>query len=89
MESQNNPSKEEIQKKLLELIASDLNIHEHTVHFDKDIHDYGIYSLSSQFIISEMEVFLKQDLPASLLYDYTTINEISSFLVEYINTGKE
>jgi acyl carrier protein len=83
----NNLSKEDIQKWLIHAVATELKINESQIDMDGDIADYGLDSLASASIIAELEGLLAVELPATLLWDYPTVNEISSFIVIFIKTN--
>lgn len=83
----NNLSREDIQKWLIHAVATELKINGSQIDLDGDIADYGLDSLASASIISELEGLLSMKLPATLLWDYPTVNDISSFIMNCSNVN--
>ncbi len=49
--------------------------------FDK----FGIDSIKAMLIVGELEDYLEFELPATLLWDYNTINRLSQYLTKHLD----
>jgi acyl carrier protein len=82
-----NLTKEDIQKWLTNAVATELKIDESKIDLDSDIADHGLDSLASASIVVRLEGLVGMGLPATLLWDYPTVNEISSFIENCIRNN--
>ena len=75
-------TKETIQNWLVEKISEQLNMNiaEITVH--EELAAYGLDSMDAVMISGELEEMLDLELPSTILWDYPTIDSISTHLIE-------
>jgi len=64
------------------LMAKAVEMHETDIDPDQNIMELGADSMTAMTMVKELEVRYKIELPATLLFEYTTLNE----LVEYLKT---
>jgi acyl carrier protein len=64
------------------LMAKAVEMHETDIDPDQNIMELGADSMTAMTMVKELEVRYKIELPATLLFEYTTLNE----LVEYLKS---
>lgn len=79
-------NKDVIQEKLTDIVSTILHLHECELNFDVSFRDLGIDSISGVEIIRDINRAFNLNLDAVLLYDYSTINTLTQFILK--ETGK-
>jgi acyl carrier protein len=75
---------EAISEWLIEKIAEALAVAPEIIDVDRPFAEYGLDSLAAVGVTGELEEWMNILVPATLLWDYPTVNEIARFLeVEY------
>ena len=65
---------------LIEKIAEAMAISPEMIDINRPFAEYGLDSLAAVTVTGELEDWMEMEIPATLLWDYPTINEISFFL---------
>lgn len=74
------PSKGEIREWLLDAIARELALEKAAVKTDVPLDEYGLGSVSAVAISGDLSNYLDRDFPGTLLYEYLTIDDLSSHI---------
>lgn len=80
-------SREAIQAWLVSQISRQLKVNSQTIDIQKPLTSYGLDSVKAVSIVAELENELKRRLSPTLLYDYSSIDELSRCLVEESDVG--
>ncbi|MDA3921705.1 MAG: acyl carrier protein [Salinisphaera sp.] len=79
--SNTQPSKEALCDWLLTCVAAKVKIDRDKIRTDVSMDEYGLDSVSAVSISGELSEMLNRDLPGTLLYEYSTIDELTDHLV--------
>lgn len=71
-----------LQDWLLTRVADAVKIDPDRIRTDVSLDEYGLDSVSAVSISGELGDRLNRDLPGTLLYEYSTIDELSAHLVQ-------
>ncbi|MBW4520424.1 MAG: acyl carrier protein [Scytolyngbya sp. HA4215-MV1] len=78
---------EAIQTWMVNQIATQLSIPAANIKVSEPLTRYGLDSIDSVTIVGDLEDWLGEDLPSTLLWDYPTIAKAASYLVEEIGVS--
>ncbi len=70
----------EIQTWLVNSLAAELEINPNEIDIKSSFNRYGLDSLAAVNLVSQLEEWLKIDLPPTLPYEYPTIELLAEFL---------
>lgn len=70
---------EEIQNWLISTLSKELNLKEEEIDICEPLANYGLSSMTAVGLTGDLEDLLSIELPATLAWDYPTIEEISIF----------
>jgi acyl carrier protein len=73
-------SSEAISEWLIEKIAEALAVAPEIIDINRPFAEYGLDSLAAVGVTGELEEWMNILIPATLLWDYPTVNEIAQFL---------
>ena len=76
-------SSDQLQSWLVAKVAAEIGMAESAIDVNLPLADYGLNSVAMVRISGELEEKLQRSLPSTLLYDYSTINQ----LAEYLSSG--
>ncbi|MDY8138355.1 acyl carrier protein [Aquimarina sp. 2201CG5-10] len=79
-------TKENIQNWLIEKVAEQLGIKITDISTNEELAAYGLDSMDAVMISGELEEMLDLELPSTILWDYPTIDSISTHLIELTNS---
>lgn len=82
MASEQARSGEEIKNWISKKIAEALETDVGSIDPDQDFSDFGLDSMVAFALTGEMSEWIGKELPASLLWEYTTINSLSEYIAE-------
>jgi len=77
-----HPSKAEIQRWLQRCIAEGIQARAEEIDVTLPFSHYGLDSVASLGISSELEIWLGRELPQTLTWDYNNIEVLSAFLAQ-------
>jgi acyl carrier protein len=70
---------------IIQKISRVLGIKSNQIDPDLPFDKFGIDSIKAMLIVGELEDWLDFELPATLLWDYNTINSLSNYLKNHID----
>ncbi|MBA2747190.1 MAG: acyl carrier protein [Tatlockia sp.] len=76
----NSPSEKEIQTWLVNSLAAELKINPKEIDVKSSFSRYGLDSLAAVNLVSQLEEWLKIELPPTLPYEYPTIELLAEYL---------
>ena len=77
---------EEIQNWLLNKISSQLNLKPSDIEITNELATYGLDSMDAVMISGELEDALEIELASTVLWDYPTIESLSTYLYNTVNS---
>ncbi len=80
--SQRTRTAGEIQRWLVQRVASELDLRPNEIDVSVPVERYGLDSRTAASLSGDLEDWLGRSLPATLIWDYPTIEEISEHLKE-------
>ncbi|WP_169051699.1 acyl carrier protein [Flavobacterium sp. H122] len=78
----------EIQNWLISKISSQLNLSPSDIDITTELATYGLDSMDAVMISGELEDALEIELASTVLWDYPTIESLSAFLYNTINSNE-
>ena len=78
----NNTQFDSVLIKATELMAQHLKIQPSDIDPLKNITSYGLDSIDAVTILGDLEDWLDIELPSTLLWDYSSINDVSRYIIE-------
>lgn len=78
----------EIQNWLINKVSSQLNISSSDIDITSELATYGLDSMDAVMISGELEDALDIELASTILWDYPTIESLSTFLHNSINSNE-
>lgn len=78
----------EIQNWLINKVSSQLNISSSDIDITSELATYGLDSMDAVMISGELEDALDIELASTILWDYPTIESLSAFLHNSINSNE-
>ncbi|MEM1241534.1 MAG: acyl carrier protein [Cyanobacteria bacterium P01_H01_bin.26] len=76
-----------IQQWLISQLAEVLSIDPATIEAQQPLTRYGLDSIDAVTLVGDLEDWLDLELPATLLWDYPTVEQASNYLVEEFNVS--
>lgn len=71
-----------IQKWIAEKLTERMQIPADSISLDKDFAEYGIDSLNAVGLVGEIEQWIGHELPATALWDHTSIRKLADFVLK-------
>lgn len=65
---------------LVDYLARLADVHPADIEMREPLASYGLDSMAAARLVSDLEAWLERDLPATLAWDYPTIEELARFL---------
>lgn len=81
MKPNNSISKSELSDWLLARVVAKVKMNPGAIRTDVSLDEYGLDSVAAVSISGELSDLLNVDLPGTLLYEYSTIDELTDHLV--------
>ena len=78
----NNTQFDSVLTKATELMAQHLKMKPNDIDPLKNITSYGLDSIDAVTILGDLEDWLDIELPSTLLWDYSSINDVSRYIIE-------
>jgi 8-amino-7-oxononanoate synthase len=70
-------------------LVESLKVPSAEINIDKDFSAYGIDSLKAVSMVGEIEAWIGKEIPATTLWDYTTIRQLASYLHEEMKVSDQ
>lgn len=74
------PTLQEITEWIKNKLVETIQVAPDAIGFDKDFLEYGLDSLNAVSFVGEIEQWLDLDLPATTLWDHSTVNNLAAYL---------
>ena len=71
---------ESIKEKSKELLAERLKVQPSEINVEKELTSYGLDSIDAMTMVGDLEDWLDAELPSTLLWDYSNINDLSAYI---------
>ncbi|HEY5313851.1 MAG TPA: acyl carrier protein [Pirellulales bacterium] len=74
------PTEDQLRLWLVDYLARLANVHPADIEMHELFASYGLDSISAARLVGELESWLKVEIPATLAWDYPTVDEAARFL---------
>lgn len=73
-----------LRETLVELLCKELRLHDTAVRTDRPLTEYGLDSMAALMIAGELEDRYRIELPATLLWDHPSIDQLAACLHQLV-----